>query len=86
MTYIDYVMILMVINGSLSYYYGRDKVRFPLVAIFFGVILSIIPPIGIIYVTVLMLKNEPVDEERERQREEDYHKEFKRTPYVPKGD
>ena len=78
----DYVMILMIINGALSYYYGRGKVRFPLVAVFFGALLSIIPPLGIIYVTVLMLKNENVDPEKERQKDEEYQNEFARRPYT----
>ncbi|WOH38505.1 hypothetical protein RI844_04580 [Thalassotalea fonticola] len=80
----DFVIILMIVNGALSYYYGRDKVRFPIVAVFFGVFLSIIPPLGIIYVTVLMLKNEPVDAEKERLKEEEYQKEFDRRQYSKK--
>ncbi|WNC74094.1 hypothetical protein RGQ13_08925 [Thalassotalea psychrophila] len=78
----DYIMILMIINGALSYYYGRGKVRFPLVAVFFGVTLSIIPPLGIIYVTVLMLKNENVDPEKERKKDEKYQNEVPRRPYT----
>lgn len=80
----EIVMILMIVNGALSYYYGRGKVRFPIVAVFFGVFLSIIPPLGIIFVTVLMLKNEPVDAEKERRKEEKYQKEFDRRPYSKK--
>lgn len=77
----DFVLILMIVNGALSYYYGRGKVRFPLVALFFGVFLSLIPPLGIIYVTVLMLKNELVDEDEIREKEEEYQKKFDRRRY-----
>jgi hypothetical protein len=53
---IMFVFVLVV--GALSYYLGRRKTQTPILAGLLGVVLSIIPPFGLVYLVVLMLKKD----------------------------
>lgn len=54
------VFYSMFIVGGLSYYLGRRKTSTPKVATLVGVLLCIAPPLNIVYLIVLMLKNDTV--------------------------
>jgi hypothetical protein len=51
-----FVFILGV--GVLSYYLGRRKTQTPLIAGLLGMVVSIFPPFGLLFLIVLMLKND----------------------------
>jgi hypothetical protein len=50
----------MFIVGGLSYYLGKRKTSNPKIATLIGVVLSITPPLNLVYLIVLMLKNDIV--------------------------
>lgn len=50
----------MLIVGGLSYYLGKRKTSNPKIATFIGVALCITPPLNLVYLIVLMLKNDIV--------------------------
>jgi len=52
------LFISFFIVGSLSYYLGKRKTTTPKLATLFGVILCIFPPLNIIYLVVLMFKDD----------------------------
>ncbi|GAW97331.1 MULTISPECIES: hypothetical protein [Colwellia] len=54
------VFYSMFIVGGLSYYLGKRKTEKPKVAMLIGVLLCITPPLNIVYLIVLMLKNDVV--------------------------
>lgn len=54
------VFISMFIVGGLSYYLGKRKTSTPKVVTLIGVLLCIVPPLNIVYLIVLMLKNDIV--------------------------
>jgi len=56
----EIILFSMFIVGALSYYLGRRKTSTPKVATLIGVILCITPPLNIVYLIVLMLKNDIV--------------------------
>ena len=53
----------MFIVGGLSYYLGKRKSSSPKVVTLIGVILCITPPLNIVYLIVLMLKNDNVSKQ-----------------------
>ncbi|MEW6997445.1 hypothetical protein AADZ86_07060 [Colwelliaceae bacterium BS250] len=56
----EIVFISMFIVGGLSYYLGKRKTSNPKIATFIGVLLCITPPLNIVYIIVLILKNDMV--------------------------
>ena len=52
------VIFSMCIVGALSYFLGKRKTSNPKVAAIIGVILCITPPLNIVYLIVLTLKND----------------------------
>ena len=54
----QFVIISCLVIGLVSYYLGRRKTQTPLLAGLLGFVLSLIPLLGIVYVIVLMLKND----------------------------
>jgi hypothetical protein len=54
------VFISLFIVGGLSYYLGKRKTATPKIAALIGVLLCIVPPLNIVYLIVLMLKNDVV--------------------------
>jgi hypothetical protein len=56
----EIILFSMFIVGPLSYYLGRRKTSTPKFATLIGVILCITPPLNIVYLIVLMLKNDIV--------------------------
>ena len=50
----------MFVVGGLSYYLGKRKTSSPKIATLIGVVLCIIPPLNLVYLIVLMLKDEVV--------------------------
>jgi hypothetical protein len=56
----EIVFISMFIVGGLSYYLGKRKTSNPKIATLIGVALCITPPLNLVYIIVLMLKNDVV--------------------------
>jgi uncharacterized membrane protein YjjB (DUF3815 family) len=56
----NFVFFSMFIVGGLSYYLGKRKTSTPKIATLVGIILCVVPPLNIVYLIVLMLKNDVV--------------------------
>jgi hypothetical protein len=54
----EIVFFSMFIVGGLSYFLGKRKTSAPKVAALIGVLLCITPPLNIVYIIVLLLKND----------------------------
>ena len=58
-TFIGQLIIFsMFIVGGLSYYLGKQKTSNPKIAALIGVLLCITPPLNLVYIVVLLLKND----------------------------
>ncbi|MFT5756814.1 MAG: hypothetical protein ACI9LM_001539 [Alteromonadaceae bacterium] len=55
------VFLSLFIVGALSYYLGKRKTSTPKVAALIGVLLCVVPPLNIVYLIVLLLKNDVVN-------------------------
>ena len=51
-------MLFIPLIGFLSYYLGKRKTQTPKLATFFGVLLAFIPPFALLYIMVLIVKND----------------------------
>ncbi|MBL4940623.1 MAG: hypothetical protein JKY81_03045 [Colwellia sp.] len=51
------VFLSMFIVGGLSYYLAKRKTTNPKIATLIGVVLCITPPLNIVYLIILLLKN-----------------------------
>ncbi|MFT7431431.1 MAG: hypothetical protein ACI971_001892 [Colwellia sp.] len=56
----ELIFYSMFIVGGLSYYLGKRKTSNPKIAILVGVALCITPPLNLVYLIVLTLKNDVV--------------------------
>lgn len=56
----ELIFYSMFVVGGLSYYLGKRKTSSPKIATLIGVVLCIIPPLNLVYLIVLMLKDEVV--------------------------
>lgn len=54
----EFIILFALIIGAVCYYLGRRKTQTPVLAGLLGVVLSIIPPFGLIYLVVLVLKKD----------------------------
>lgn len=54
----EFIALFALIMGAICYYLGRRKTQTPVLAGLLGVVLSIIPPLGLVYLAVLVLKND----------------------------
>ncbi len=54
----QFIFISMIIITGLSYYLGKRKTQNVKTTTFVGFLLSFIPPLGLIFVAVLVLKND----------------------------
>ncbi|CAM3685079.1 hypothetical protein [Rheinheimera salexigens] len=54
----QFIIVFALIVGTLSYYLGRRKTQTPIIAGLIGAALSIIPPFGLVYLIVLVLKKD----------------------------
>lgn len=54
------VLVSMFIVGGLSYYLGKRKTTNPKIATLVGVLLCITPPLNLVYLLVLTLKNDEI--------------------------
>ncbi|NQY50931.1 MAG: hypothetical protein HRT50_17895 [Colwellia sp.] len=54
------ILFSMFIIGGLSYYLGKRKTSAPKVTALIGVLLCITPPLNIVFIIVLVLKNDNV--------------------------
>ncbi|ASM52184.1 hypothetical protein PESP_b0654 [Pseudoalteromonas espejiana DSM 9414] len=54
----EIIFISVIVIGILSYYFGKRKTSTPKIATLIGVLLSFIPPFGLIYLTILVLKKD----------------------------
>jgi len=63
--YGDIVFYSMFIVGGLSYYLGKRKTNNPKVVALIGVLLCITPPLNIVHLIVLSIKNDIVTEKLE---------------------
>tara|TARA_R110000744_G_scaffold352311_1_gene458369 strand:+ start:401 stop:613 length:213 start_codon:yes stop_codon:yes gene_type:complete len=53
----ELIVYSMFIVGGLSYYLGKRKTSHPKIATLIGVVLCITPPLNLVYLIVLMLKD-----------------------------
>ena len=56
--YGQFVVIFALIMGALCYYLGRRKTQNPVLAALLGVVLSLMPLFGLIYLLVLLFKKD----------------------------
>ncbi|MGI2124547.1 glycosyltransferase 87 family protein [Shewanella baltica] len=56
--YGQFAIVFALVMGALCYYLGRRKTQTPVLAGLLGVMLSIIPPFGLVYLVVLVLKKD----------------------------
>lgn len=54
------VVVLLLIMAVLSYYLGKRKTQTPKLATFLGILLAFIPPFALLYIMVLIVKNDVV--------------------------
>jgi len=54
----ELVLFSMFIVGGLSYYLAKRKTTNPKIATLIGVLLCVTPPLNIVYLIVLLLKND----------------------------
>ena len=54
----EFIALFALIMGVVCYYLGRRKTQTPVLAGLLGVVLSIIPPFGLVYLVVLVLKKD----------------------------
>ncbi|PKH33584.1 hypothetical protein [Shewanella sp. ALD9] len=52
------IVIFALLVGVISYFLGRRKTQSPIMAGVLGAVLSIVPLFGLIYLVVLILKND----------------------------
>ncbi|GIU30562.1 hypothetical protein [Shewanella sp. MBTL60-007] len=52
------VLPFMIIIGALSYYLGKRKTNTPIITTTLGTISGVCPPLGLIYLMLLTLKND----------------------------
>jgi hypothetical protein len=55
---VQFLMLFIPLIGFLSYYLGKRKTQTPKLATFFGVLLAFIPPFALLYIMVLIVKND----------------------------
>ena len=56
--YGQFLIFFMLLVGIICYYQGKRKTNSPKIVTLIGVLLCAIPPLAIIYVLVLLFKNE----------------------------
>ncbi len=54
----EIIFVSVIISGVISYYFAKRKTSTPKIATFIGVLLAFIPPLGLIYSAILVLKND----------------------------
>lgn len=54
----EIILVTVLIVGILSYYLGKRKTQTPKIATMIGILLSFIPPLGFIYIAIMVLKND----------------------------
>jgi len=54
----EFIVLFALIMGAVCYYLGRRKTQTPILAGLLGVVLSIIPPFGLVYLVILVLKKD----------------------------
>ena len=54
----EIMIVFILVVGVLSYYLGRRKTQTPILAGLLGLVLSIIPPFGLVYLVVLVFKKD----------------------------
>jgi len=52
------ILFTAVVVGILSFYLGKRKTQTPVLATIIGIILSFIPPLALVYLAALVLKND----------------------------
>jgi hypothetical protein len=54
----QFIFIFALVMGAVCYYLGRRKTQTPVLAGLLGVVLSLIPIFGLVYLVVLVLKKD----------------------------
>jgi purine-cytosine permease-like protein len=54
----EIIFVSVIISSVISYYLAKRKTSTPKMATFIGVLLAFIPPLGLIYIAILVLKND----------------------------
>ena len=54
----QWMIVFIIVVGVLSYILGRRKTTTPIIAGIIGAVLALIPPLGMIYLVILLLKKD----------------------------
>lgn len=54
----EFIALFALVMGAVCYYFGRRKTQAPVMTGLLGLVLSIIPPFGLVYLVVLVLKKD----------------------------
>ncbi len=63
---VQFYLVFVLLIGILSYYLGKRKTQTPKLTAFLGVLLAFVPPFALLYIIVLIIKNDiqPVNNSR----------------------
>jgi Na+-driven multidrug efflux pump len=59
----QFILLSVIVISGLSYYLGKRKTQNVKTTTFIGFLLSFMPPLGLIFVAVLVLKNDVSNDE-----------------------
>jgi len=54
----QFILLSIIIVSGLSYYLGKRKTKNVKITTFIGFLLSFIPPLGLLFIAILALKND----------------------------
>jgi uncharacterized membrane protein len=54
----EFMLLFVLLVGAFSYYLARYKTKTPLLAALLGVLLSLMPPLALIYLVALVFKKD----------------------------
>lgn len=54
----EFMLLFVLLVGAFSYYLARHKTKTPLLAALLGVLLSLMPPLALLYLVVLVFKKD----------------------------
>ena len=63
---VQFYLVFVLLIGILSYYLGKRKTQTPKLTAFLGGLLAFVPPFALLYIIVLIIKNDiqPVNNSR----------------------
>lgn len=54
----DLILFSVLIGGAISYYLGRRKTETPIITGLIGAVLSIVPPVGLVFIGALVTRKD----------------------------